>query len=296
MSDTTSPTDGANSELRVHVSKTVPPVPVLSQPSTSTPPRVESPEDKTSAAPDASADTSAETEATSGEPDADKQGQGEEQTDEQRQPKRRNRQTAQERISELTGKLRQAESDRNAAERRLARLSKPVQPQGDPADMTFDEAEAMRLRNAIRAERAAEVEHEARSQHHQAVQHRNAVFAAKVDSVAERMPDLWQRFDQVPCSEFAADFIAESEKTVEIAHFLASNPKEAQRIARLPDARQGIELARIEARLERAPASRKVSSAPPPHTKIAGAPTPASKEPSEMTYPEYVKWMESRGL
>lgn len=294
MSDKTSSAGDANSadisDVRVNVSRTAPSDPVIPQPRTGSSSSVPADQATTEAAADNQA-------AETGESDAENTGQGDEQsTNEQRQPKKRNRQTAQERISELTAKLRQAEADRNAAERRLTRLSKPIRPQGDPAELSFDEAEQIRLRNAIRAENAALAEHEARSQHSQAVQHRNAVFAAKVDSVAERMPDLWQRFDAVPCSEFAADFIAESEKTVEIAHYLASNAKEAQRINRLPEARQGIELARIEARLERAPASRKVSSAPPPHVKLAGTATSTTKAPEDMTYPEYVAHMEKLGL
>lgn len=297
MSQDNSPAGGANpadiSDIRVNVSRTVSPDPVIPQPKTGPGTSVEAVE-----ALELDAKTSADNaEATPAESGAENTDQGDEHADEQKKPQKRNRNSAQERISELTAKLRAAEHSARSAERRLKELQKPVQSQGKPEELTFDEAEAKRLREAIRAERANEVEHEQRMQLAQVTAQRNALFQAKVDSVAERMPDLWDRFDQVPCSEFAADFIAESEKTVELAHFLASNPKEAHRIARLPDARQGIELARIEGRLEKAPTTRKVSAAPPPHTKIAGAAANAgSKTPEEMSYTEYVKYMEARGL
>jgi hypothetical protein len=299
MSEDSSPAGGANpaevSDLRV-VSRTLPPTPVLSQPKTGPSSSADAVEalvlDAKSSTPDASGDA----EAPSAESDADNSDQGIEQTDEQK-TKKRNRNSAQERISELTARLRAAEAAARSAERRYRELSKPVQTSGKPEDLTFDEAEAKRLREAIRAERRDEIEQEGRLRHAEALASRNAVFTAKVEAVADRMPDLWQRFDQVPVSEFAADFIADSEKTVEIAHFLASNPKEAHRIARLPEARQGIELARIEGRLEKAPAARKVSSAPPPHTKIAGAAAnTGTKTPEEMSYTEYVQWMEKRGF
>ena len=301
MSQDNSPAGGANpadiSEVRVNVSRTVAPDTVLPQPKTGPGTSVEAVEalkldDKTSADP---------AEATPAESDAENTDQGDEAQDEQSKPKKRNRNTAQERISELTARLRAAESAARSAERRLRELNKPVQQNGKaPEELSFDEAEALRLRKAIRAERAAEVEHERDLQQNQAVAHRNAVFAAKVESVAERMPDLWQRFDQVPVTETAAEFIVESEKTVELAHYLASNPREADRIARIGKVdprREAIELARIEGRLEKAPTTRKVSAAPPPHTKIAGAAVnTATKSPDQMSYEEYKTYMEARGL
>jgi hypothetical protein len=120
-------------------------------------------------------------------------------------------------------------------------------------------------------------------------------FAAKIEAAADRFPDLWQRFDQVPCNQFAADFIAQSAVAPELAHYLASNPREAGALARMPDSHAGIALARIEARISRAPAARRISSAPPPHGRVvSGAFASGAKSPDDMSYPEYVRWMESR--
>jgi len=54
------------------------------------------------------------------------------------------------------------------------------------------------------------------------------------------------------------------------SHYLASNPRDAARIANLPEAHQGIALVRLENRLSSRPASRRVTNYPAPHRRVSG--------------------------
>jgi hypothetical protein len=222
-----------------------------------------------------------------GEPAAEPEaGQGEK--DEQK-PKSR----FQERIDRLTAEKRDAEARARAAEERLTKLQQPLEVPKD-RDLTFDEQESLRIRQAFRQERAAETEQEAIRGREEVFLKRKETFEAKAAAVADRMPDLLERFSAVPVSHFAADFIAESEKTAELAYYLGSNPHEAQRIASLPVTRQAIELARLESKIQAAPQVRKTSAAPNPPPTVGGGASPGPKSYSDMSMAEYNEWYRKR--
>jgi hypothetical protein len=176
---------------------------------------------------------------------------------------------------------------------RYAQSQAPLQ-HANPHQASFEESERIRLRNAFREESAMQAQQQAIQHHEAAIATPNAVFAAKVEAVQDRFPDLWHRFDAVPCSQFAADFIVGSDKTIEIAHYLASNPKEAARISRLPDAQQGIALARIEGRISAAPASRRVSNMPAPPRRVSGGTWSGGRDPDGMSYEQFKAMMDAK--
>lgn len=225
------------------------------------------------------------------QPPADTQETGQnDKDDEQKQRRRR----YQERIDQLTAQKRVAEARLAEMEVRYRTLLKEPDVPRD-RELSYDEQENLRLRQVVRSERAEDVRSEAAQTAAQARQARLEMFQAKVESVADRMPDLAQKFSAVPVSEFAADFIAESERAAELAYYLGSNPHEAHRIASLPVPRQGVELARLESKLQAAPAVRKVSQAPnPPRIVDGGSAAPQAKSPSEMTEAEYSDWYRER--
>jgi hypothetical protein len=197
------------------------------------------------------------------------------------------------RISELTAKLRAAERDRDAAAAYAQHAARPIQSPPHQ-QLTFEQSEKLRLRQAMREEQATQFQEHAQAQHEAALHFRNQTFAAKVEAAQDRFPDLWNRFDAVPCSQFAADFIVNSDKTIEIAHFLASNPREAARISRLPNEQQGIALARIEGRISAAPASRRVSNMPAPPRRVSGGTWSGAREPHDMDYESFKRMMDDR--
>jgi hypothetical protein len=86
-----------------------------------------------------------------------------------------------------------------------------------------------------------------------------------------------------------AETIQTSDVGPDVAYFLGSNPKEADRIARLPPILQAKEIGKIEARLASDPPVKKSSSAPSPISPVTarGSGSPAY----DTTDPRSVKAM-----
>ena len=175
-------------------------------------------------------------------------------------------------IREQKQKIRQLQAELSLRNEQLARFSKPVQA---PADATFDQIEDVKLQNTVRKVSAEQAQHQMEAVEREAWAARAEAFKAVCDDAADRMPDLYEKFGKLPCSPTMAEEILESEKMAEVAMYLVSNPREAETIAKLPVARQGAAIARIEARLQTALDVRKTSNTPPPTGTLKGAGAPA---------------------
>ena len=108
--------------------------------------------------------------------------------------------------------------------------------------------------------------------------------------------DKYDDFQQVaynpklPITEVMAESIQSSDIGPDVAYYLGSNPKEAERISRLAPIVQAKEIGRIEAKLAAEPPSaKKTSSAPAPISPV----TPSSKGQSsfDTTDPRAIKSM-----
>jgi hypothetical protein len=91
----------------------------------------------------------------------------------------------------------------------------------------------------------------------------------------EQARDKYDDFEQVaynpklPITNVMADTIRASDVGPDVAYYLGSNAKEAERIARLPPLLQAKEIGKIEAKLASDPApTRKASSAPTPISPV----------------------------
>lgn len=226
-----------------------------------------------------------------GKPSAERHDEGQGDNEEQPKPKSR----WQDRVDRLTAQKHALNAENEALKAELARLRKPIQM--PDRDLSFEEQEALRLRQVVREERADQLESELRQRQSREADLVSKAIHEKVQAAAERIPDITEKvFDPtLPISAFAAEFIAESERGAEVAYYLASNRTEAARIAAMPDTRQAVELARLEARLNAAPQVRKISQAPTPPPMVGGGQTaPVEKPPSEMSMAEYSEWYRKR--
>lgn len=229
----------------------------------------------------------AETQANRGEPTAETQGQTPEGTEDESK-RQQNRVSAKERIQQLSAAKNQALAENAALRREVDRLKQPLQPPGPNASQ--DEIDRHNMKTAVREQRAEEVQVAADRAAEQAWHTMRATFEAKAESVADRMPGLVDKFLALPVvSQEVATFVSDSEKGAEVAFFLTQNPNEAARISRLHPYQQGLELARIEGRLQAAPQVRKVSQAPPPPPSMPGAPSPSAKSVTEMSISDLQK-------
>lgn len=90
--------------------------------------------------------------------------------------------------------------------------------------------------------------------------------------------------------------IAESDQAPELLHYLATNPQDAQRIAKLSPTRAAAEIGKLETKLQPAPVPAKpasVSRAPAPIEPLAGGVSAVSdKAPDDPD--EYKRWHDER--
>lgn len=88
----------------------------------------------------------------------------------------------------------------------------------------------------------------------------------------------------IPFTQAMFDALTVSEQPAVLADHLGRNPQEAERIAAMSPAQQGVELARLEARLASQP---RTTSAPPPPSTV-GARAAASDDPRGMSMEQYI--------
>jgi hypothetical protein len=225
-----------------------------------------------------------------GEPAAAKPQEGKQGEQERR------KESVQERIDKAVFKQREAERREAAALARAAELERRLQP--PPANAPLEEIDRYERRKDLVDWRVDELRSEARDASNNAVEAAYEKFAARAEAVADRIPDLIERFSDpnLPVSKIMGEFVADSDKGAEIAHFLADNPNEAARIKSLSDAQQGVALARLEARFSVAPPVRKVSTAPAPPPSIAGNPSSSGRSVDEFSVSEMQAHLKKKGV
>jgi len=229
----------------------------------------------------------------SAQPEAEKEGSDDTDTE-----KKRNKVSFKERIGQLHAQKMQAQAEAASARAEAQRLASELRrlQQADVSELPYEQQDAHRVRSAVKTERAEEAIATAEQAAIREAELRAATFQAKVDAAKDRMPDFDRVFTpDLPITSFTADFIADSDRSAEIAYFLGQNRAEAARIARLSEGQQGVELARIEARLSTAPPVRKVSQAPQPVATLQGGSSPTVKDPANMTMAEYIEWRKKAG-
>jgi len=81
---------------------------------------------------------------------------------------------------------------------------------------------------------------------------------------------------KLPVTNVMAETIQSSEIGAEVAYYLGSNPKEAERISRMTPLSQAKEIGKIEAKLVSAPPVKKTTSAPAPISPVTARSTGAT--------------------
>ena len=142
---------------------------------------------------------------------------------------------------------------------------------------------------------------------------------AKRDAEAERQATLdayhdreeearnkYDDFEQVaynpklPVTETMAQTIQASDNGPDVIYYLGSNPKEAERIARLSPLLQAREIGKIEAKLGDNPPAKKTSTAPAPIAPVtartSGAPAYDTTDPRSVKAMSTSDWIEAERL
>jgi hypothetical protein len=142
---------------------------------------------------------------------------------------------------------------------------------------------------------------------------------AKRDAEAERQATLdayhdreeearnkYDDFEQVaynpklPVTETMAQTIQASDNGPDVIYYLGSNPKEAERIARLSPLLQAREIGKIEAKLGDNPPAKKTSTAPAPIAPVtartSGAPAYDTTDPRSVKNMSTSEWIDAERL
>jgi len=102
---------------------------------------------------------------------------------------------------------------------------------------------------------------------------------------------------KLPITNEMAQTIQSSEVGPDMAYYLGSNPKEAERISRLSPLQQAKELGKIEAKLADNPVVKKTSSAPAPIAPItarsSGSPATDTTDPRSIKSMSTSEWIEA---
>lgn len=212
------------------------------------------------------------------------------------------RQTAQERIDELTRLRREAERDaeywRSKALQPEQRQEAPPEPQGDgrpdpaqyPAGRTdpdyIEDLASWKADQAVQI-RLQQVDSErATRQAVETFETRNKTLYPEGEP-----PGLaaFRRIDKVPMA--MQDVILTSDVGPKLADHLGSNPREFQRLSALPPHLQAYELAKVEATLKAPPApqAKTVTDAPEPAPQARGAGGRFTVAPDTDDFPAFEK-------
>ena len=203
----------------------------------------------------------------------------------------------QEELDAIVGKRLAREQRKWEREQAQKAKSQPVPSEPLKADdfadtQTYADALAERKAQELLAKRDAEAE-------------RQATLDAYHDR-EEEARNKYDDFEQVaynpklPVTETMAQTIQASDNGPDVIYYLGSNPKEAERIARLSPLLQAREIGKIEANLGANPPAKKTSTAPAPIAPVTartkGAPAFDTTDPRSVKTMSTSEWIEQDRL
>lgn len=187
---------------------------------------------------------------------------------EQQQPEGKGKERLQARFSELTGRIRTTEEERDYWKQQALTRPTEAEPEpeaqygedGDPVALTPAQLDALVERKFQEREQKA-TQQQAQNAHAQKAQGlQTKLYESGLEGavlIASGAP--------IPFTEAMIDALSVSEQAAQVADHLGRNPGEAARIAALAPQMQGYELAKLEGRLASQP---KTTNAPEPPSTV----------------------------
>jgi hypothetical protein len=174
-------------------------------------------------------------------------------------------------------------------ERDQAQKAAPTMPSELPAPDQFDSVETYAKAYAERMLQEREVQKQ-RSEYVEAYHDREEDARAKYDDFEQVAYNPNLRITTV-----MAETIQTSDVGPDVAYYLGSNPKEADRISRMPPILQAKEIGKIEAQLVSSPPVKKSSNAPTPISPVtarsSGAPAYDTTDPRSIKTMTTSEWI-----
>lgn len=196
-------------------------------------------------------------------------------------------------ISRLYREAAEQKARADLLERQLKEAAPKAPDSGEPKADQFEDAKEYAEALAKHRETKAVQEYEGnlRSQVQQAArQQLQASWEAKVASAEAKYEDFDEVVGDLKPTTAWAVAIMKAENGADVAHFLGTNLKEAQRIMALDTMDQFIAIGKLSAKLEAAPIKSKTpSSAPAPIKPVGGSSSTGTKKLFDMTQDEFDK-------
>lgn len=192
----------------------------------------------------------------------------------------------QEELDAAIGK-RLAREQRKWEREQQQRMQQHTQPQSPPSQEQFESPEA--YAEAL-AERKAE-ELLAKREQQRAIAETLEQYHEKEEEARNKYDDFEQVAynPKLPITDVMAQTIQSSDIGPDVAYYLGTNPKEAERISRLSPLLQAKEIGKLELKLSNEPPVKKTTSAPAPITPVT---TRSTGTPAyDTTDPRSVKTM-----
>ena len=200
---------------------------------------------------------------------------------------------SQEEVDALIGKRLAREQRKWERQQQALKLQQPAAPAEVPPPEQFESTEA--YAEALAQRKAEELLAQREAQRQQ------AEMLEAYSELEEEARAKYDDFEQVaynprlPITDTMAQAIRASDIGPEIAYYLGSNPKEAERISRLPGILQAKELGKVEAKLASDPPTKKTSNAPAPITPVttrsAGGPAYDTTDPRSIKTMSTSEWI-----
>lgn len=211
--------------------------------------------------------------------------------------------TAQERIDELTKIRRAEERARKKAEqeseywRREAEAHKPKeQPKpatDEPRLEDFDTHEDW-MKSWIRWDRKTQEVQRTQAEKERELDEAYQTYEKRADRIREEYEDYDEMVEQTPYSDTMKIALWKNEHGPEVAYYLATHPKDGERILKLSPDQQLVELGRLETKLLLAKQTPKTPKAPPPINPVGMGGGGREKDPSKMSDDEWFAWDRQR--
>jgi hypothetical protein len=115
-------------------------------------------------------------------------------------------------------------------------------------------------------------------------------YEERADKARAELEDFDDVIKHTPYTETMKVALWKNENGPDLAYYIATHPKDGDRIRALEPDEQLVELGRLETKLLIAKSTKKATSAPPPITPVGMGGGGKDKDPSEMTIEEWMIW------
>jgi len=249
----------------------------------------------------AAAEETTETEAEETETPEDQEQESDAEEEEEAKPRRKN--TARQRINQLTWELNEQKRRADALERKFSdyEQSAPSKAPDRPTlescgydenlfNQRLDDYYAQTLDSKVGETLSKRQKQEAETRQQQELTEKTRDFMLRGSDIADDFMDVVAN-PNLPIPDSMRDALLAVDKGPEVIYNLAKNPVEYQRIASLSPYAQAVEIGRLSERMTLT-RTKKTSSAPSPIKPLNSMGEGVGKNPDEMSVKEWQAWRE----